>query len=62
MYKRLIFLVILALPGSFFVIAAVGAHPRGRALLAQAAGLPVLRTKYAALRGGITTLTVDDHC
>lgn len=38
MYKRLLFLAILALPGSFFVLAAVGLHPRGRELLAHAAG------------------------
>ncbi|MCP3710098.1 hypothetical protein M3I54_24520 [Paraburkholderia sp. CNPSo 3274] len=50
MYKRLMFLAILALPGSFFVLAAVGVHPRGRALLAHAAGFPLLRTKYAPSR------------
>ena len=52
MYKRLIFLALLTLLGSFFVLAAVGAHPRGRALLAQAAGFSVLRTKCAASRSG----------
>ncbi|WP_321924596.1 hypothetical protein [Paraburkholderia guartelaensis] len=50
MYKRLIFLAVLALPGSFFVLAAVGLHPRGRALLVQAAGFGVLRTKSAIAR------------
>lgn len=38
MYKRLIFLAVLALPGSFFVIAALSVHPRGRALLADITG------------------------
>ncbi|WP_157025504.1 hypothetical protein [Paraburkholderia heleia] len=50
MYKRLIFLTILALPGSFFVLAAIGVHPRGRALLARAAGFPLPHTKYAPSR------------
>jgi hypothetical protein len=36
MYKRLIFLAVLALPGSFFVFAVCSLHPRGRALLADA--------------------------
>jgi hypothetical protein len=50
MYKRLIFLAVLALPGSFFVLAAVSLNPRGRALLAQAAGFAVLRTRAAVAR------------
>jgi len=53
MYKRLIFLAVLTLPGSFFVLAAVGLHPRGRALLAQAAGFAVPRANCAATRGGM---------
>jgi hypothetical protein len=44
MYKRLIFLAVLALPGSFFVLAALGIHPRGRALLAEVAGFGVWRS------------------
>lgn len=50
MYKRLIFLAILALPGSFFLLAAVGVHPRGRALLVHAAGFPTLRAKCTPSR------------
>ena len=50
MYKGLIFLAVLALPGSFVILAAVGLHPRGRALLAQATGFVVLRTKSAIAR------------
>ena len=50
MYKRLIFLAVLALPGSFFVLAAVSLHPRGRTLLAQAAGFAVLRTRPTGAR------------
>lgn len=52
MYKRLFFLAVLALPDSFFIIAAFGLHPRGRALLADVAGLAVLRTKCATTRDG----------
>jgi hypothetical protein len=43
MYKRLIFLAALALPGSFFVLAAFSLHPRGRALLAEVIGFGALR-------------------
>lgn len=52
MYKQLIFLAVLALPGSFVVLAAVGLHPRGRALLARASGFAALRAKYAVVGNG----------
>jgi hypothetical protein len=55
MYKRLIFLAVLALPGSFIILVAVGLHPRGRALLAETVGFAVLRAKYA------TSSNVDAH-
>lgn len=44
MYKRLIFLAVLALPGSFFVLAALSVHPRGRALLADVTGFGAWRS------------------
>ena len=44
MYKRLLFLAVLALPGSFFVLAACALHPRGRALLADVAGFGASRS------------------
>ncbi|WP_213303990.1 hypothetical protein [Paraburkholderia sacchari] len=52
MYKRLIFLAVLALPGSFLIIAACGLHPRGRALLADMAGFAVPHARYAHSRNG----------
>ncbi|CAB3789086.1 hypothetical protein LMG28688_02821 [Paraburkholderia caffeinitolerans] len=52
MYKRLIFLAVLALPGSFFIITAVSFHPRGRALLADVVGFAVPHARYASTRDG----------
>lgn len=43
MYTRLIFLAVLVLPGSFFVLAALSIHPRGRALLADVTGFGAWR-------------------
>jgi len=53
MYKRLIFLAVLALPGSFFLFAALGIHPRGRALLAEATGFASLRARRVPVRANV---------
>ncbi|MFX1674937.1 hypothetical protein PWR63_22250 [Paraburkholderia sp. A2WS-5] len=52
MYKRLLFLAALALPGSFLIIAAFAFHPRGRALLADVTGFSVPHARYAPSRDG----------
>lgn len=53
MYKRLIFLAILALPGAFLVLAALSLHPRSRARLLEAAGFVEPRTRRAVVSSAI---------
>jgi hypothetical protein len=61
MYKRLLFLAALALPGSFLIVAACTLHPRGRAFLAEIAGLrPSRSDAWIAARKIACSLEVND--
>ncbi|SAL17831.1 hypothetical protein AWB68_00528 [Caballeronia choica] len=61
MFKRLVFLVLLALPGAFLVLTVVSIHPRYRGQVIQLAGLPaaisLLGRTYRRFRGRIDDTT-----